>query len=354
MKTTVKTPKYQQIAGQLRQQIAEGMLKPNDRLPSITELIAEHGVSLHTVEKAQAVLERDGLIRREPGRGIFIDLPRKAQTGFLAFFSPNYHLMRDVPYHTAMQQSIRRAVHEAGKYITIVEDPKQFPHWDLMEGLLISDMGHYNRSDLAKLLPVNLERVNVMFDDPGIHSVMADDADGMRQAMEHLISLGHRRIGYLSHLQHQILKQRHQAYQEVLQSHDVAPLPEWVYSKVKPTFPNYVEYGYHAMQQWLKDGWEKLGLTALLAHNDAAALGMIEALKQYGLQVPQDVSIVGFDGTGQSEISPLELTTISVPLEQIGQTAIKVLLEQSQSQTGQRVTVQLPVSLKVGNSTRKI
>jgi len=355
MNSNTKLPKYQQIAEQLRHQIAEGTLKPNDRLPSITELISEHGVSLHTIEKAHGVLELEGLIRREPGRGIFVDPPRqKAQTGFLAYFSPNYHITRNIPYHTIIQQSIRQAVYKAGKYLTIVEDPREFPHWNLMEGLLISDMGHYNRNDLKKCLPPNLSRVNILFDDPGIHSVMADDADGMRQAVEHLLLLGHKRIGHLSHLQHSLLQQRYHTYVETLNDHQITPLPEWIYSKILPQFPNYYEYGYYAMQQWLNEGWEKLGLTAIIAQNDPAAIGMIEALKKYGLQVPQDVSIVGFDGVNESAVSPLELTTISVPLERLGQTAVKVLLEQSETLTNQRVTVQLPVTFKTGNTTRQL
>jgi DNA-binding LacI/PurR family transcriptional regulator len=355
MENNTKTPKYQQIAEQLRHQIAEGKLKPNDRLPSITELISEHGVSLHTIEKAHGVLEMDGLIRREPGRGIFVDPPRaNAQTGFLAYFSTDYHITRNIPYHATIQQGIRQAVHEAGKYVTIVENPREFPHWNLMEGLLISDMGHFDRKDLLKLLPPNLPRVNIMFDDPGINSVMADDVDGMRQAVEYLLSQGHRRIGYLSHLKHPTLQQRHRAYRATLIANKVTPQQEWVYSKVLPLFPNYYEYSYYAMQQWLNDGWEKLGLTAILAQNDPATIGMMKALKQHGLQVPQDVSIVGFDGVGQGEISPIDLTTVSVPLEQLGQTAVKVLLEQSATLIRQRVAVQLPVSLKIGNTTRQI
>lgn len=350
-----KKPKYQQVADAIRQQIEQGELKPGDRLPSITEMTARYGISLHTVGKVHGILEADGLIRRDRGRGVFVDAARKdTQTGFLAYFSPNYGMTKNIAYHAALQQSVRQAIHEAGKYLTIVEEPGDFPHWNLMEGLLINDMGHYDRKQLKALLPANLPCLNVMFNDPGMNSVMADDGDGMRQAVEALIAAGHQRIGYLSHLKHAILQERCQAYTTTMQSHDLRVQPDWVYSKVLPVYPNYREYGYQAMKQWLCDGWESLKHTALLAHNDLAALGMIEALTEHGIRVPEDVSIVGFDGISDYEGTAINLSTVKVPLQEIGKVAIKVLLEQYKDQTPHRVTVQLPAHFQAGSTVRNL
>lgn len=353
--TSTKKPKYQQVAEAIRRQIEQGELKPGDRLPSINEMITQYGISLHTVGKVHDALAADGLVRRDRGRGVFVDAPQShTQTGFLAYFSPNYGLSKNTAYHAALQQSVRQAIHEAGKFLTIVEEPRDFPHWNLMEGLLISDMGHYDRQQLKALLPPDLPRLNMLFDDPGIHSVMADDGDGMRQAVEALIAAGHRRIGYLSHLKHKILQERHLAYVTTMQSHRLAVQPDWIYNKVQPIYPNYREYGYRAMQQWLADGWQQLKLTALLAHNDSAALGMIEALAEHGIQVPDDLSIVGFDGISEYERASIELCTVKVPLQEIGKTAIKVLLEQQRDQPPHRITVQLPAHFQKGNTIRNI
>jgi DNA-binding LacI/PurR family transcriptional regulator len=355
MGISTKKPKYQQVADALRLQIEQGQLKPGDRLPSINELTAHYGISLHTVGKVHDALGADGLIRRDRGRGVFVDAkPKNTATGFLAYFSHNYGLVKNLAFHAVIQQSIRQATHEAGKYLTIVEEPKDFPHWSLMEGLLISDMGHYDRKQLKALLPANLPCLNIMFNDPGIHSVMADDADGMRQAVEALIAAGHQRIGYLSHLQHVILQERHGAYLTTMQSHGLPVRADWVYCKVPPRYPSYREYGYHAMQQWLGDGWEELKLTAMLAHNDSAALGMIEALAEHGISVPEDISIVGFDGIAENVVSSVELSTVRVPLQEIGQTAIQVLLDQQKAQSSQRITVQLATHFQAGNTIRRI
>jgi len=355
LEASTKKPKYQQVADAIRQQIEQGQLKPGDRLPSINEMIALYGISLHTVGKVHDALATDGLIRRDRGRGVFVDAPRNdIQTGFLAYFSPNYGITKNIAYHAALQQSMRQAIHEAGKFLTIVEEPGDFPHWNLMEGLLINDMGHYDRKQLKALLPTNLACVNVMFNDPGINSVMADDGDGMRQAVEALLAAGHRRIGYLSHLKHAVLQERYQAYMATMQNQGLIVEEGWVYDKVLPIYGNYREYGYQAMKQWVADGWENLKHTALLAHNDLAALGMIEALTEYGMRVPQDISIVGFDGVSDYEGTALNLSTVKVPLTEIGKTAIKVLLDQHKDQSTHRTTVHLPTHFQAGSTIRHL
>lgn len=355
MKSSAKTPKYQQIADQIRQQIQRGELKQGDRLPSITEMAALHGISLHTIEKVHGILEVDGLIRRERGRGIFVDDTRSnPQTGFLAYLSMDYSLTQNLLYYATLQQGMRQATHEAGKYLTIVEDPWEFPHWNLMEGLLLTDLGAYDRKKLKALLPKDLPCLNLLYNDPAFNSVIADDAGGMRQAMEVLIGLGHRRIGYLSHLKHEIMQERYRSYLATLKAHDIEANPDWVYNKVQQNFPNYREYGYQAMKQWLSDGWANLGLTAVLAHNDLAAVGMIKALAEHGVRVPEDISVVGFDGIVEHGMSPVDIATVKIPLEEIGQTAIKVLLDQQQNQNNQRITVQLPAQFQPGSTIRDI
>ena len=71
-KAVSSTPKYRALAESLRLRIASGDLKPGDRLPSFAEMRAQQGITQPTMERAHALLERDGLIRREQGRGTFV------------------------------------------------------------------------------------------------------------------------------------------------------------------------------------------------------------------------------------------------------------------------------------------
>jgi len=75
-------PKYQQLAGELRQRIALGEYAPESQLPTEWQLVERHGLSRGTVRQALAVLEQAGLIRREQGRGMFVNPPRTRLPSF--------------------------------------------------------------------------------------------------------------------------------------------------------------------------------------------------------------------------------------------------------------------------------
>ena len=74
-------------------------------------------------------------------------------------------------------------------------------------------------------------------------------------------------------------------------------------------------------------------------------------LQEAGLQVPRDVSVVGFDGTELSEGSTPSLTTVQVPFAEIGAAGTKVLIEQINKSHSEQLSLVLPTSLKIGAST---
>ncbi len=82
--------------------------------------------------------------------------------------------------------------------------------------------------------------------------------------------------------------------------------------------------------------------TAIFASNDLSAFGAIDAIRECGLHIPDDISIVGFDDIPQASIVYPKLTTVRQPLEEMGQVAVKLLLERIEDQTlpPQRVTLE--------------
>lgn len=363
----LKIPKYLQLAEHLRQEIGEGRLLPGERLPSFTEMRSEFEASQGTIEKAHALLEADGLIRREPGRGIFVNQPviRKV-TDVVAFFDNK--TARNHPYHQEIQQGVREQAALQGKSIIIMDDPVTFKHWDIIDGVVMEDVGRYPLQALSNVPSQGLPIVRLLYQDPAGSSVIADDAAGIAMAVEHLVGLGHQRIGYLGNIvQGQpLLQHRHPPYIEALAKHGVTSLPEWTFSYSKYTDADFYDYsdraiqfnnfdfrdyGYVAMQTWLKRGWSELNLTAILAQNDYCAIGMMRALKENNIRVPQDVSIVGYDGAGFPSYDSLRLTTVEVPLREMGATAMKVLAEHINSPSHEREVIKLPVRLFIGEST---
>lgn len=152
----------------------------------------------------------------------------------------------------------------------------------------------------------------------GLPSIILDEADGTRQIVEYLVSLGHERFCELSGpLNWYSAQRRHHACLEVLQSHG---LPPPLHTESNWTTPG----GYQATRRILEQGES---FTAIVAANDNMALGAYRALFQAGLSVPDDVSVVGFDDIVESAYFTPPLTTVRHNFIQLGSVGFKSLLQ---------------------------
>ena len=149
-------------------------------------------------------------------------------------------------------------------------------------------------------------------------SVVVDEAYGTEQLVEHLIQQGHARFceisGPLDWLNAQV---RHEACVQTFQAHS-RDLP--VYIEANWT----VSGGYRAAKKLLADPHD---CTAIIAANDSMALGVIRALHEAGLSVPEDVSVVGFDDIPEAAYFAPPLTTVRRNLIQLGVTGFEYLMQ---------------------------
>jgi DNA-binding LacI/PurR family transcriptional regulator len=174
----------------------------------------------------------------------------------------------------------------------------------------------------------------------GISTVLLDSAGGMRQAIEHLVALGHVRIGFLggpagswsNHERHRGL--RAGARGRSLEIIEFGPLA--------PRF----EAGQHAA-----DLAVAAKVTAVVAYNDLMALGVLSRLADRGIGVPDEISVVGFDDIPMAGMATPHLTTVALPLEQSGRVAIELLLEQLAHPGSDTHEQGLPAQLIVRAST---
>jgi DNA-binding LacI/PurR family transcriptional regulator len=314
----------------MRQQIASGQWKPGERLPSYNETRAIHGVHTATMEKVYAQLETEGLIVRRRGSGTFVAEPVKAAacgTGMLGLSGRGFSFEEYSPYWAHLQGGVREAAARAGLQVLLL-DPQNSRGWEKADGVLVCD---WNDPRVPRKLVPGMPVVSLMTPVPGLASAYADDEGGARQATELLIELGHRRIGYLhAYADHAVVQQRLQGYRAALSAAGIQPQQKWA---------RCMRGRYHAGQRfttearknmllWLRDGWQKLGCTALLCHNDEAATGVIDALHEAGIKVPEDVSIIGFDSTEYCDLVKPMLTSVHVPLREIGAAGVELLLQQ--------------------------
>ena len=348
-------PKYLNIYEDISRQILNGELKPGDRLPSFSELRASYGAMPATADRTYTRLERENLVVRQPRRGVFVASRQQSQTGNIgllvrsAYLSPSYNS----EYMQTVLNGIREACQEQHMKIILMEESEAVDS-SQVDGILL----YCDKLEAYTMgIPADFPQVMLFQHANDITAVTADDFGGAKLATSHLIKNGHRRIASLMEELQDIPIQRRAGYQAALQEAGVVAEPGWLRltEKMRPTdTTNYLEWGRQNMRAWLDAGWGKLGCTAIVAQNDHAAIGVMQTLQEAGIDVPGDVSVIGFDGTSLCDLASPRLTSIEVPLHQIGHEAIKVLCEQIQNGQQTPREISLPVKLRNGSSVRQI
>ncbi|WP_327356562.1 LacI family DNA-binding transcriptional regulator [Streptomyces sp. NBC_01304] len=150
-----------------------------------------------------------------------------------------------------------------------------------------------------------------------------DNEAGAYAITSHLLGAGHRRIALIGYRPGNTTGEaRVRGYQRALTDHGITPEPAL---QVGVGFGG--EHGYHAIRQLLEQCDGKPEFTAIFAGDDQVAAAAIRALSEYGLRVPDDISVAGYnDDPVASDVTP-GLTTIHIPGEALGRTAVRLALE---------------------------
>jgi len=151
-------------------------------------------------------------------------------------------------------------------------------------------------------------------------NIQVDNEGGAYKAVEHLIALGHRKIVYLSgpNNSYDNLK-RFEGYKKALITHNISFSKRWLY---QGNFTK--EGGYHAAKlMLLQDDLPD----AIFAANDEMAIGVIEAFKEAGLKIGEDVALVGFDDIQLAKYVNPSLTTVKQPMKEMGVLAAQQIFQ---------------------------
>jgi LacI family transcriptional regulator, galactose operon repressor len=179
----------------------------------------------------------------------------------------------------------------------------------------------------------------------GLPVVSAAHSSGATEATRHLLDLGHRRIGVITGPEGMASEERLRGHQAALAEAGVLPEPGLV---VRSNFR--IDGGYDAARRLL-------GLpdppTAVFAFNDSMAIGVLQAARERGLRVPDDLSVVGFDDTIEAVIATPALTTVRQPLAEMGRMAVALLLRLLDNRRLEPLRVQLATRLVVRDSTAR-
>ena len=341
-------PKHAQLTAELKRRIAARELAPGDQLPSFSQMQTLHGATTTTVNRVYTALENEGLVERQHGRGVFV-AHGKRETGIIGCVGMGFG--SKAPYWVQLMDGIHRVAERENLQLLILKNHSNARGWDSVDGFLICDV---EPQPALALCPPGQPRVALLNAAPDTVSVVADDYQGARLATQRLLELGHRRIAFL-HSTNDLGMARVRGYQDALRAADIAPLEDWrrrigffdAQTLVMAT------RGRLDMDKWLREGFFDLGCSALLMQNDGIGIGALHALQESAIQVPDEVSVVSFDGTEICELTRPTLASVAVPLEEIGARGMELLLGQIREGVGRIETIVLPTRFEARESVAK-
>ena len=152
---------------------------------------------------------------------------------------------------------------------------------------------------------------------PGIHSVHFDNRGGMEKIAQHIADLGHTLVAYIGGPKDAFdAQERQRGFLEAA--------PDGL--KVVYFAGNYTfEYGYDCTKKILQLSPRP---TVIVAANDLSALGVLRALHENGIKIPDEIAVTGFDGIQSAHFSNPSLTTVNVPIGQLAANAVQILVNQ--------------------------
>lgn len=332
-----KKLKYYDLMEDLREQILSGEVKPGEKLPSENQLSAEYGVSRQTVRKALQILQNEGYIYAEHGRGTFCSemmrhTRQSRNIAVVTTYLSDYIFPRVI-------QGIDRVLTENG-YSILLKNTKNSRGLEAkcLEELLQKDIdGLIIEPSKSQIFcrHINLYRMLDEYQIPYIFiqgsyaqmkdksHILLDDCRGGYLVTKYLTELGHRDIVGVFKSDDTQGQQRHKGYVRALQEAGIPYDPDkviWFYTEDRRTHP------YEKMRQMAKER-ETLYFDAVVSYNDQIALEVIRALNEEQLSVPEDISVTGYDDSYLASTGKVPLTTVRHPQERLGEMAAELLLK---------------------------
>lgn len=180
-----------------------------------------------------------------------------------------------------------------------------------------------------------------------LSSVSSDDVLAGRTAIEQLVALGHRKIAVIGGdlITSDISRLRYQGCMEAFRAHGIAFDPEQDYESIRYSF----DEGYRAAKRLLARNKQ---FSAIFAASDVMAIGAIRALRDAGLRVPEDVSVMGFDGLDVGRYTVPTLSSIRQNVDAMARRSVEMLLENIKNGRLPRYET-VPFDLNLRESTRE-
>ncbi len=329
-------------------------------MAGIKEVAALAGVSTATVSRALRGMQHVSQETREKiiaaaeklnyPLEVAIASTRMHSVGVVAPFISNW-------YYSNVIHGAEHALREAGYDLLLYNfgqmkgRERLFQHKLLkgrVDGIIVISVPP-SKEEFDSMLNLGIPIALVGMHHEGCASVAIDDVAGARTATQHLVNQGHRQIALMSGrtddpFNFSVPQDRRLGFMQVLAENRL----EWI-----PSREVHGDFTMHAGARAMDDLLARPNRpTAIFCESDEMAIGAMQAARRHGLNVPDDMSIIGFDGHEMAEFS--DLTTIEQPVQLMGELAASAIMEKLRRPSAELPSITLPTTLIVRNSTRRI
>ncbi len=338
-----QSPKYLQLKEEILSWIAGGRYRPGDKLPSENELAEQFSLSRQTVRQSIGELVQEGWLAREQGKGTFVSRQsgeRRSSSGnrtvgvittsisdyiFPSIVRGIEAALKDKGYRLLLSSTDHRKDRERESLemmlshsvcALIVEPTKSAegnPNFD--NYLAIEDHG------------IPLLMINETYPDLECPSVRLDDDTGGFMAANYVLELGHRRIaGFFKTDDLQGVRRMKGFIRACRERH----LPSDGGTIVRYSTEDKDRHPQSMLRELLLSDSPP---TAIVCYNDQLAVSLLDTIRDLGLRIPEDLSIIGYDDSFLATATEIKLTTIEHPKSALGERAANLLISQLEKGT---------------------
>jgi len=308
-------------------------------------------VSAQTIEQINEIIKRSGYVPNMSARslvnnsskviGIINHLVPKASGGFISD-----------PFHSAFIGAVEETLRENGYYLMLrtVEDSTDLlsflRNWNI-DGMFFTGLFEDEFFDTLSTVDVPVVLIDSYINHPNMQNVGLEDFKGGYLATKHLIENGHRNIAFASPQirNHGVVEERLRGYRQALEEFHIPFQDRFLFQG---------EFDVQSDMRLSRQIAAHKEITAIFATADILAAGIIAGLHESGLDVPNDISVVGFDDVTLCQLISPTLTTIHQDAAEKGKAAVEFMMNRLKNNPVEENQKILPVHLIERKSVKRI
>ena len=329
-----ESAKYVKLFEQIKSEILTGEYRSGEKIPGENELAQKYGMSRQTVRQSLSLLEQEGLIERRQGSGTYVaekmHMGKKSwNVGVIATYISEYifpSILRGIESELSehgFAPVLGATQNRVDNERRILEEFMQRP----IDGLIVEGTkSALPNPNIPFYQEIEKRGIPVVFFNgyyPVMQSctyVVMNDKRGGYDAAEYLIQNGHTKIGGIFKSDDMQGLERYAGYMQCLVEKELPLNDEWI-----------IWFNSENRSYILTDEAERIvnslkDCTAVVCYNDEMAIKLVNALRRGGYQVPQDKELISFDRSLLSEISAIQIPSLSHPKEMLGAVAARKLI----------------------------